>query len=224
MRSGVKGVIGIGLALLLGACGKVHLPIGSPVAQEIPFDASVPRRTPSATHSYLLTTLLPREAIERLAREQLYAYVHVTRCDDGALLAVAEMRLGPIGLMDFDALRQKLREDPAAALRIEGKFSTEAALRSNQACAAFNGGSYLARQASSPPTPIAIMSSRPSESVGEPAAGGGVEVTADLNPGLGQPVPAGDNGGEERFAGRRVDAGSKGVRSEQWIRADPTRW
>jgi hypothetical protein len=143
-------------ALVLGACRDVPVPIDSATAVEIPFDDKVPRRHPGNVHTYGLQAIVPREAIGTIAAEELYTYVHVTRCADRQLIAIAETRLENIDMMDFEALRRKLKADPTGDFQIDAKFSSPSTLRSGEACLAFNGGSYLAREATSRPTGIVV--------------------------------------------------------------------
>jgi hypothetical protein len=146
------------ISLPLGACRDVSAPIEGATTLEIPFDEAVPRRDPRAVHTYSLETVVSREVVRGIVEEQLYTFVHVTRCADRKLIAIAEARLDQIDLMDFDALRAKLEKDPARRFRLNAKFSSSATLSSGQACVAFNGGGYLGGQVLSRPTPIAVRS------------------------------------------------------------------
>jgi len=146
----------IGFALPLGACREVSVPIEAATAVEVEFDQAVPRRDPRAVHTYGLEAVVSRETLSAIVEEQLYTFVHVTRCSDHEIIAIAETRLGEIDLMDFDALRARLARDPEARFRLSAKFSSPKTLVSGEACLAFDGGGYAGGQASSRPIPIAV--------------------------------------------------------------------
>jgi hypothetical protein len=141
---------------LLAGCREVAVPIEYAVAVEVQFDAAVPQRQPSAVHTYGLEIIVSREAIDTIADEQLYTFVHVTRCSGGEIIAIAETKLDNLDLIDFDGLRRKLDKDPAGRFRLSAKFSSPTIIRSGEACLAFDGGSYAAGQASSRPIPITV--------------------------------------------------------------------
>jgi hypothetical protein len=62
--------------------------------------------------------------------------------------------------MDFESIAARLAEDRAAQFQLNAKFSSPVTLQPREACVAFNGGSYLAREISSEPVPVAVVEGR----------------------------------------------------------------
>jgi hypothetical protein len=96
--------------------------------------------------------VLPREAVQKIASNELYIYIHVVNCTSGEIKAVTEARLDGARIDRFEDLRLKLKKSSQDFFMLTGNVSEPTDWRNT--CATLDGGSYFLGKVRSERVPL----------------------------------------------------------------------
>jgi hypothetical protein len=155
MRQGLT--IGL-IALFLGAC-TVRLPIIEATAtpltaaevqhlNEVGEGASVPGTW------FRVTAILPRSAVRKITRWELYTHLYVEDCRTGDVRAVvSSATVGSEG--DFERVRELLKLNPnRAAFQLSGPAFFQDGKSRGNLCLRIDGGSYTLQKIATDKVPL----------------------------------------------------------------------
>jgi hypothetical protein len=149
-------------SLLLGGC-YVKLPIAEAVAAPVTDNEAAAldeqgHRPPMVGKWFQVRLTVPRDAIRKIARWEIYTHIRVEDCRTGDLVGIASS-VGIEGTDgDFDRMEQQLRANKQRdAFVIAEPIFFRAGKPLHQLCVHLEGGSYTLQKISRSPVPLRVQ-------------------------------------------------------------------